>query len=171
MELDLSSQSTLAAVSALALSCIAAGPASAQDSPSPLAGTWNLAEADEIKADGTRIQNYGPNAEGRLIVDAEGRYSLQIFRADRPRFASGNKFRGAPEEYRDAVHGMSTHYGRITIEEDGAILAFHIDRAAFPNWEGAVQRRRFTLSDVQLAYEVPPAVDGTVARSVWRRID
>ena len=167
----MTSLSTLAAASMLALSGVAAGPASAQEAPFPLAGTWSLAEADEIKADGTRIQNYGPDGEGRLIVDAEGRYSLQIFRTDRPRFEGGNKFRGTPEEYRDAVNGMSTHYGRITIEEDGAILAFHIDRAAFPNWEGVVQRRRFTLSDIQLAYEVPPAVDGTVARSVWRRVE
>jgi hypothetical protein len=156
-------------VSAILLSAFAA-PAIAQ-APSPLAGTWALAEADEIKADGTRIQNYGPDAQGRLIVDDEGRYSLQIFRQGRARFASGDKFRGSPDEYREAVHGMSTHYGRLELDADAHILAFHIDQAAFPNWEGAVQRRRYELIGGRLSYEVPPAADGTVARSVWRRLD
>lgn len=137
----------------------------------PLAGTWALAEADEIRADGTRIQNYGADARGRLIVDSEGRYSLQIFRPGRARFASGDKFAGAADEYRDAVVGMSTHYGRLEIEPDGRTLAFHIEQAAFPNWEGAVQRRRYLMADGRLSYEVPPAADGTVARSVWRRIE
>lgn len=155
--------------SAVLLSVVAV-PALAQ-SPSPLAGTWTLAEADEIKADGTRVQNYGPDAQGRLIVDDEGRYSLQIFRQDRSRFASGDKFRGSPDEYREAVHGMSTHYGRLELDADAKVLAFHIDQAAFPNWEGAVQRRHYELIDGRLSYEVPPAADGTVARSVWRRVD
>ena len=145
-------------------------PAAAQTAPCPLAGTWTLAEADEIKADGTRIQNYGPDAQGRLIVDADGRYSLQIFRQGRMRFAGGDKFHGTPEEYRDAVNGMSTHYGRLELDADAHVLAFHIDQAAFPNWEGAVQRRRYELIDGRLSYEVPPAADGTVARSVWRRV-
>ena len=142
----------------------------ARTTPFPLAGTWILAEADEIKADGTRIQNYGQDAQGRLIVDAEGGYSLQIFRQGRPRFASGNKFTGSAEEYRDAVNGMSTHYGRLELDTAAHTLTFHIDQAAFPNWEGAVQRRRYELADGRLSYEVPPAADGTVARSVWRRL-
>lgn len=155
--------------SAVLLSAFAA-PAIAQ-TPSPLTGTWTLAEADEIKADGTRIQNYGPDAQGRLIIDDEGRYSLQIFRQNRPRFASGGKFSGSPDEYREAVHGMSTHYGRLELDAGAHVLAFHIDQAAFPNWEGVVQRRRYELINGRLSYEVPPAADGTIARSVWRKVD
>ena len=160
-----------ALASAGLLFAVFAAPAAAQTPAFPLAGTWTLAEADEIKADGTRIQNYGADAQGRLIVDAEGRYSLQIFRQGRPRFAGGDKFRGSPDEYRDAVNGMSTHYGRLELDADAPVLAFHIDQAAFPNWDGAVQRRRYELVEGRLSYEVPPAADGTVARSVWRRLD
>ena len=166
--------------SAAVLFAAFAVPAAAQIAPQtaprmvqafPLVGTWTLAEADEIKADGTRIQNYGADARGRLIIDADGRYSLQIFRPDRARFASGNKFAGTADEYRDAVHGMSTHYGRLEIEPGGRTLAFHIEQSAFPNWEGRVQRRGYVLTDGRLSYEVPPAADGTIARSVWRRTE
>jgi hypothetical protein len=164
-------RASLLASAALLFGALAA-PAAAQSAPAfPLVGTWTLAEADEIKADGTRIQNYGADARGRLIIDAEGRYSLQIFRPDRVRFAGGNKFAGTADEYRDAVHGMSTHYGRLEIEPGGRTLAFHIEQAAFPNWEGAVQRRGYVLTGGLLSYEVPPAADGTVARSVWRRTE
>ena len=176
----MSSRARAAALAGLAAACLS-GAASAQTpaptpawtpaSPSPLMGTWTLAEADEIRADGTHIQNYGADARGLLLVDARGRYSLQIFRQGRPHFASGDKFRGSAGEFRDAVTGMSTHYGRVELDADGATLVFHIEQAAFPNWEGATQRRRYRLVDGVLSYEVPPAADGTVARSVWRRLD
>ena len=39
---------------------------------------------------------YGERPEGLLVLDADGRYSLQIFSADRPRFAAGDKAKGTP---------------------------------------------------------------------------
>jgi hypothetical protein len=40
---------------------------------------------------------------GLLIVDSVGRYNMQIFKVGRPAFASGDKARGTPEEYRAAT--------------------------------------------------------------------
>lgn len=137
--------------------------------PSALAGTWILSHTEELKADGTRIQNYGPNARGLLLVDNSGRYSLQIFRKDRPHFISNDKLHGTPEEYRAAVTGISTHIGEIEAHPKERILVFKIEAAAFPNWEGTQQKRRYKLVGDTLSYEVPPTADGTIARSVWRK--
>ena len=56
-----------------------------------LAGTWTLVAADVLHADGTRTRDYGAAPKGLLMIDAQGRYTLQIFKAERPRFVSGEK--------------------------------------------------------------------------------
>jgi hypothetical protein len=137
---------------------------------SPLAGTWRLTGADEVQPDGTIAEPYGTKPEGLLIVDRDGRYSLQIFRADRAKFASADKRKGTPAEYEAAVQGMSSHIG--TIDVDGNLLLFHIEHGSFPNWDGTTQRRRYTLTGDDLAYEIPPSAtgNGAISRSRWHRV-
>jgi len=135
-------------------------------------GTWTLADAYEIQADGTRTTNYGAHPHGVLMVDASGRYSLQIFRSDRPAFAVGDKRRGTPDEYRAAVLGSSTHTGRVRVDDAAHTLAFTIDDASYPNWQGKTQVREFSYADGTLRYAVPANAsgDGSVAWSVWQRV-
>lgn len=137
----------------------------------PLAGTWTLVAADVIHADGSRTSDFGAAPKGLLLIDPEGRYSLQIFRAERPRFASGDKSKGSAEEYRAAVTGSSTHFGRLDIDPAHHRLTFRIEGASFPNWEGQQQSRQFELKGDVLSYRVPPRADGNVPVSVWRRVD
>lgn len=141
--------------------------------PHCLAGTWELLRAEIVQPDGKVAvdPNYGPRAKGLLIVDRGGRYSLQVFRPDRPKFASGDKTRGTPEEYKSALLGLSTHTGCISVDEVQHQLVFHLELAAFPNWEHTDQTRSYQLSGDELSYRVPPRPDGTSAVSVWRRVD
>src|SRR3569832_1981780 len=83
-----------------AVLAIAAGPpAPAEDqAQSSLQGTWVMESAFEIRADGTRTTTYGEHPKGLLMVDVAGRYTLQIFRVDRPTFAAADKARGTPDE-------------------------------------------------------------------------
>ena len=53
-----------------------------------LQGTWTMDSAYEIQANGTRTTNYGEHPSGLMMVDRAGRYSVQIFRRDRPPFIS-----------------------------------------------------------------------------------
>jgi hypothetical protein len=133
-----------------------------------LAGTWTLVAADVRRPDGSIERDYGAAPKGRLAIDAQGRYTLQIFKAERPRFAAADKAAGTDAEFRAAVLGSSTHYGAITLE-DGQ-LVFHIEAASFPNWEGTVQRRSFELHGDELRYRVPARPDGGIPLSVWRRL-
>ena len=136
-------------------------------------GTWTLVRAEVIRPDGSHGVDpvYGAAAEGLLMVDGQGRYSLQIFRPDRPRFAAGDKTKGTPAEYQIAVIGISTHIGRIAVDTADHTLLFHIDRASFPNSEDTDQKRTYRLVNGELSYTVPPRPDGSRAVSVWRRVE
>lgn len=137
-----------------------------------LEGTWVMQAAYEVRADGTRTTNYGEHPKGLLNVDAAGRYNMQIFKAGRPAFASGDKARGTPEEYRAALVGISTHIGKVAIDRARHQLLFDVDAASFPNWEGRRQVRDYTFENGVLSYAVPASAsgNGTTAYSVWRRL-
>ena len=137
----------------------------------PLQGTWTLVAADKVLPNGETARDYGEHPKGRLVVDAKGQYSLQIFKSERPHFASGDKAAGSADEFRSAVMGSSTHYGTMTIDERAGVLVFAIEGASFPNWEGTTQRRRYTLDGAELRYQVPPRADGSIPISVWHRLD
>lgn len=137
----------------------------------PLQGTWTLVAADKRLPDGSTTRDYGEHPKGRLVVDAQGRYSLQIFKSERRRFAADGKADGSADEFRSAVMGSSTHYGAMAIDERAGVLVFSIEGASFPNWEGTTQRRQYTLDGAELRYEVPPRADGSIPVSVWHRLD
>jgi hypothetical protein len=144
--------------------------ADAAPAPPSLVGTWTLLAADVQHSDGTRTQDYGHSPKGLLLIDAQGHYSLQIFKAERPRFASDAKSTGTPAEYEAAVMGSSTHYGTLDVDPVKAILIFHIESASFPNWEGTEQRRIYELKDDELSYRVAARPNGDTPISVWRRL-
>ena len=135
----------LAAGALLATAAVAAQPS--------LTGTWTLVAADDLHTDGTRSHGYGEAPKGRLIIDGQGRYSLQIFKAERARFAAGDKRKGVPAEYESAVLGSSTHYGEVEVDPAAHILTFRIDGASYPNWEGTQQKRRYELKGDELSYQ------------------
>jgi hypothetical protein len=137
---------------------------------SSLAGTWTLVAADVQHRDGSRESDYGAHPKGLLLIDNQGNYSLQIFKAERPRFHAGGKAKGTPAEYEAAVMGSSTHYGRLVVEPDRGVLVFHIVGASFPNWEGQEQRRQYELEGDELSYRVTARPNGDVPISVWRKV-
>jgi hypothetical protein len=154
-----------AVASSLATATLRADPAI-----SSLVGTWTLVAADVIQADGTQTRDYGAAPKGLMLIDGEGRYSLQIYKSERPRFAAGDKLAGSETEYKAASLGSSTHFGTIRIDAAAGTVTFRIDSASFPNWEGDAQTRRYELKGDELSYRVPPRPNGDTPISVWRRL-
>jgi len=142
---------------------------SATANGSSLVGIWTLTAADNLQPDGTRVHAYGDDPRGVLVFGPDGRYTVQIFRADRAKFASGDKAHGTPDEYKNASLGMSCHFGHYTVDAAKGTITFHIERASFPNWDGATQTRPFTLMGDDLSWRVPATPDGSVPISAWRR--
>jgi len=148
-----------------------AAPRPTRPEPIALAGTWVMDSAYEIRADGSRTTNYGEHPSGLMMVDSAGRYSIQIFRPGRPNF-SGAKADGRPEEFREAVIGSSTHFGRVHVDAAAHQLLFDVEASSFPNWEGKRQVRNYTYAGGVLSYAVPASAsgNGTIAYSVWRKV-
>ncbi|WP_236105778.1 lipocalin-like domain-containing protein [Pandoraea fibrosis] len=136
-----------------------------------LAGTWTLVAADVQHPDGSRTRDYGAAPKGMLFIDGQGHYSLQIFKSERPKFASGDKSVATPAEYNAAVMGSSTHFGTLSVDPVAGTLTFHIQNASFPNWEGQQQKRTYDLKGRELSYRVTPRPNGDVPISVWQRLD
>jgi hypothetical protein len=141
------------------------------DTHPSLAGTWTLVAADVQHPDGSVGRDYGAQPSGLLLIDGQGRYSLQIFKSERPKFADADKAKGTDSEYKAAVMGSSTHFGTIAADSTNGTLVFHIQGASFPNWEGQQQSRHYELKDNVLSYRVTPRPNGDIPISVWRRID
>jgi hypothetical protein len=151
-----------------------AGKATAQKTgKEQLVGTWTLVLVDNVLPDGSRVHLYGPNPQGIVMFDASGRYSMQILRDDRPKFASNDKSKGTPEEYKAAVQGSNSHFDRYTINETDHTVTFYIEHASFPNWEGTERKSSFTFTGDEFKYTVAhpttggPNVTGEVA---WKRV-
>lgn len=144
--------------------------ASAAEAPFALAGSWTLVAADLLHPDGSRTRDYGAAPSGSLLIDAQGRYGVQIYKAERPLFASGDKKTGTAAEFEAAAMGSSTHFGTIAIDAAAHTLIYSIEHAAFKNWEGTQQRRAYTLVGDELSYQVPARPDGMIPLTVWRRV-
>lgn len=160
----------LIGLTAATLVGLGASDAVASDVASPLRGTWTLVAADKLLPGGAQARDYGDAPKGQLIIGDSGRYSLQIFKTERTRFAR-DKNEGTAEEFASAVKGSSTHYGTVTVDPKKELLTFTIEGSSFPNWEGSVQRREFTLEGDVLRYRVPARPDGSIPISIWRRTE
>jgi hypothetical protein len=162
------------ALKAITIGAAMSGPAATALQAAPpapnLAGTWTLVAADVLLPDGTRARDFGAAPKGLLLIDGEGHYSLQIFKAERPRFATGDKLTGTEAEYKAAVLGSSTHFGTVSADAAAGTLTFKIDAASFPNWEGGAQTRPYELTGDKLSYRVPPRPNGDAPVSVWQRL-
>jgi hypothetical protein len=144
-----------------------AGSAVAQ-SAEDLVGAWTLVSDENLRPDGSRVQLMGPDPQGLVIFLADGRYSLQLLRASRPKFASNNRMEGTSEENKAAVQGANPHWGKYSVNEADQTILFKIEHAFFPNWEGTEQKRPFTLVGDQLTW-ITAASTGGKAELVWRR--
>ncbi|CAN5174012.1 hypothetical protein BH09PSE1_BH09PSE1_29880 [soil metagenome] len=153
------------------LAVVAATPlqALAQSTPPELIGQWTLVAADVQHTDGTVAHDYGATPKGWLTIDEQGRYGLQIFNPERPRFASNNRAEGTPEEYRATVLGVSSHFGSIAVGPEAGDLGFAVVGASYPNWEGITVRSRYALKGDELSWKTPARPNGDVPISVWRR--
>lgn len=152
----------------LAVVLVFSSSAIAQDNS--IVGTWILTKAEKVMPDGTRVPDYGPNPHGQAIFTADGHYSVQIYRETRLKFASGDKFKGTLEEYKDASLGSSVHFGRYTVDPVKHTITFEIDRSSVANLDDTTAVRPFELNGDELTWRVAARQDGSVPTTTLRRV-
>ena len=81
----------------------------AQTTAKDLVGTWTLVFVT-FEKDGKKTDFYGPNPQGQMTFDPNGRISFIVTRSDLPKFASNNRQAGTPEENKAVVQGSLAYW-------------------------------------------------------------
>jgi hypothetical protein len=132
-----------------------------------LVGVWTVVSLDEVRPDGSKVPAFGPHPKGMLIFESNGSFTYVMSNTDRPKFASGNRNTGTPEENKAAAQGSLAYSGTYSVSDK--TLIFHIVASTFPNAEGIDQKRSFTLTGDELKYNNPATTTGGTAEAVWKR--
>jgi hypothetical protein len=133
-------------------------------------GTWTFVSAI-TERDGQKLDTFGPNAQGLLMFDAKGRYTITFIGATLPKFASNNRAAGTADENKAVIAGSLAHFGAYSVDEAGKSFTFRIEKATYPNWDGTEQKRAFVMTGDELKYTTPPGAGsaGGTATVTWRR--
>jgi hypothetical protein len=150
---------------------VSAGSAVSQQRPlkDQLVGSWSFVSAVNTRADGTKVDTFGPNPGGLLMFDGNGRYASVVVRPGVPKFASNNRDAGTAEENKAAMQGSIAHVGRYTVNEADRSVTLHIEYSSFPNWNATEQRRPITIAGDEMKYIVPTPSTGTGTSEVTFR--
>lgn len=143
----------------------------AQSPATKLSGIWTLVSVENTQADGSKTLPYGKEPVGMLVFNDDGSYAIQILKASRPKVAANDKNKATPDENAALVQGNNSHFGRYKVNDENSTVSFYIDHAFYPNWEGTVQERTYTLEGDLLKYAVTNTTNGgaITATVVWRR--
>jgi ketosteroid isomerase-like protein len=134
-----------------------------------LVGTWTLVSETAHQGDRT-TQPLGPNPLGSIMFDRGGRFMLLIARPELPKFAAGKRDAGTPEENKAVLAGLLAFFGTYSVSEADQALILRPEAGTFPNWNGADQKRFFTLPGDQMIWiNRTPAILAEVVEVVWRR--
>jgi microcystin-dependent protein len=136
----------------------------------PLEGIWSLVAVENTNPDGTKTFPYDQNPVGMLVLNGQN-YAIQILKAVRPKVAANDKNKATPEENAALVQGNNSHFGTYSVNESKQAITFHVDHAFYPNWEGTVQERTYTLSGNKLSYVVTNTTNGGAVTAVviWEK--
>jgi hypothetical protein len=102
------------------------------------------------------------------MFDGDGRFAAQLMGSGLPKFASNNRLEGTPEENKAIVQGSICYFGTYSVSEADHTLNYHIESSSFPNFNGADQKRSFTLKGDEMEYTGPTSTGGT-SHVVWKR--
>ena len=91
-------------------------------------------------------------------------------RSDRAKYAANDRTQGTAKENKATAQGTNTYFGTYTVSGSDRSISIHIIGSSFPNWNGANQKRIFTIAgdQLKLTSSVPSIGQGT-AEVVWKR--
>src|SRR4051812_33471626 len=99
-----------------------------------LVGSWTLVSLT-VGEGADQAFPYGPNPKGTMMVDPNGRLSITVLRGDLPKFASGNRMTGTPDENTAVTRGCISYFGTCRIDEATGVITVHVEGSTFPNFD------------------------------------
>jgi hypothetical protein len=108
-------------------------------------GCWKLISG-YLDNHGKQIAIFGSHPGGMVIFTEDLHFMVIIHNPDIPKFASGDRANGTPEEYKAAIMNSLGVYGTYAIDEDGEFLEQHVVGSTFQNMNG-ISRGRNELTE------------------------
>jgi hypothetical protein len=134
-----------------------------------IVGHWTLVSVDNVRADGSRTQGFGPNPSGVAIFEPNHRFSVSLVNPGIPKFGSSNRDTGSSDENKAVVQGSLFYFGTYALSPSGT-LSFEIEGSSFPNWIHVNQERMISsLTANELKWTNPAASVGGTAETTWKR--
>jgi hypothetical protein len=139
-----------------------------------LIGAWQLVACVETDVEtGEIFLPMGPRPAGFILYTPDGYMSAQLSSPDRACFASGDMYRGSPEDYVAAAKSYLAYSGPYRVDEARRTVEHGMAVSLFPNWQGQHQLRIPGLDGdtLVLATDSPTLFAGSLktARITWRR--
>ena len=133
-------------------------------------GSWILVSVYNVQQDGKKIDIYGTNPRGSMILTPDGRFSIILMRASLPKFASNSRVKGTAQENQAVVQGSSALFGSYSVaSEADKMVNLLIEGSTFPNWDGEVQKRVMTVVGDEMRVTIPTAMVGGTSYVIWKR--
>ena len=151
-------------------SCLIAESAVAQQKPlkEQLVGAWTIVSVTSKLPDGSPV--WGDKPLGLLVFTSDGHYSTQLMRSDLPKYASNNRAKGTPEEYKAIGMGSVANFGTYSVDEANKTFTISYDGSTFPNRKGIKETRPFVIEGDQLRITNPaPSTGGETSQLIYRR--
>lgn len=141
------------------------------DAKRQIVGVWTLVSSVNTAKDGkvTKGISFGPNPAGRFVFTSNGQYVSVNTNPNLPKFASGNRMQGTPEEYKAVVHGSIASFGTYSISPDGKVLTLKQEGGTWAARNGMEDKRPLTLSGDDMKYTTAATVGGT-SELVYKRL-
>jgi hypothetical protein len=135
-----------------------------------LVGTWLVVSVDNVRDDGSKLEQFGSNPRGVVVYNSDGHFVLVNTRGDLPKFESKNRDQGTSEENKAVVQGSIAYFGTYTVDEASKIITARIEGSTYPNFVGTDQKRLITsLTEDELKFINPAASAGGKLQLVWKR--
>jgi len=135
-----------------------------------VAGSWTMLSG-HMDNHGKRIDIFGAHPGGMMIFTEDLHFMVVVTNPDLPKFASGDRANGTPEEYKTAVMNSLGLYGTYTIDENGDFLEQHIVGSTFQNFNGNIRGRNILTEKVDgnSLTENMTIAEGVTITIYWQR--
>jgi hypothetical protein len=137
-----------------------------------LLGTWKLVSDFEIRPDGSRRPEYGPNPLGYLMYDKTGHMCVTLANANAPRWADPAK---PTDQERVLTHkSMEAYCGTFEVRESADQVIHRPELAEWPHYIGSDQVRHYRFEGDRLVLslqEIVPDGERYAYEITWRRVN
>jgi Lipocalin-like domain len=134
-----------------------------------LAGTWAVVLDEQTLPNGSKLQPFGANPKGILVLDTNGRSYFFAARSDLPKIASNNRLTLTPEEAKAIAEGTFAQVGTYSVDEAKKTFTVHTEISTFPNGVGT--DGNFSIVSItadELKYSLEPLGGGQIVIGLKR---